>query len=472
MSEFERLADQCARAGARGEAATRVRRHMLSALVCLGRHTVTRHIATCGRQWVDWSADFRLYSRGRVDTEALFGPLRRTIVGNLDPQSPVVTGLDDTRLKKSSRKTPGVKYVRDPLGPPFHVNFILAQRFVQMSMAWSNESGHVRMVPVDFCHAPSPRKPKKSADEQAWNSYRRLCRQHSLARVGHQRLCKMREALDNDGAQERTLLAVVDGGYTNGSFLKDLPKRTCVIGRIRSDAKLYHMPEEQQGKGRPRIYGPQAPTPEQLRQDPSIPWQTVEAYACGKTHKFRVKTLAPLRWRATGKQHTLRLVVVAPLGYKLRKNAKTYYRKPAYLICTDTDVSIQHILQHYIWRWDIETNFRDEKTVLGIGQAQVHHPKSVSNVPTLTVAAYAALLTAALSLHGLSSDALQLAPPKWRRQHPRRATTQDLITQLRHDLWGDAFNLSHFAYQNRPQTNPEKNRPPLHSALFYAASQA
>jgi len=449
-----------------------VRRHMLSALVCLGRHTVTRHIATCGRQWVDWTADYRLYSRRRLDTDALFAPLRKTVVGALEPQSPVVVGLDDTRLKKSSRKTPGVRYVRDPLGPPFHVNFILAQRFVQMSMAWPKETGQLRMVPVDFCHAPSPRKPKRTADEQAWNSYRCLCRQHSLARVGHGRLCKMREALDNDGAEQRTLAAVVDGGYTNGSFLLDLPPRTYVIGRIRSDAKLYYMPKEQQGKGRPRIYGPQAPTPEQLRQDPTIPWQTVEAYACGKTHQFRLKTLAPLRWRATGKQHTLRVVVVAPLAYRLRKNGKTHYRKPAYLICTDTELPIKDILQQYIWRSDIESNFRDEKTMLGVGQAQVHHPESVSNVPALTVAAYGAMLTAALSLYGLSPHALQLAPPKWRRQQPRRATTQDLITQLRHDLWGDAINLSHFAYQHRPETNPEKNRPPIHSALFYAASQA
>ncbi len=108
-----------------------MQRHLLSTLVCLGRHTLTGHIATAGRQDVDWSADYRLYSKGRVDTEALFAPLRTTIVNRLDPKQPVVVSMDDTRLKKSSRKTPGVKYTRDPLGPSFHVNFILAQRFAQ-----------------------------------------------------------------------------------------------------------------------------------------------------------------------------------------------------------------------------------------------------------------------------------------------------------------------------------------------------
>jgi len=92
-----------------------------------------------------------------VDSETLFAPLRNAVVDALDRQSPVVTAIDDTRVKKSSRKTPGVRYVRDPLGPTFRVNFMLAQRFVQMSMAWPNETGQVRMVPVDSCHAPSPR---------------------------------------------------------------------------------------------------------------------------------------------------------------------------------------------------------------------------------------------------------------------------------------------------------------------------
>jgi hypothetical protein len=450
-----------------------VQRHLLSTLVCLGRHTLTGHIATAGRQDVDWSADYRLYSKGRVDTEALFAPLRTTIVNRLDPKQPVVVSMDDTRLKKSSRKTPGVKYTRDPLGPSFHVNFILAQRFIQTSMAWPNQEGQARMIPIDFTHAPTADKPKKDADEEAWKSYRQAQREKVLGKVGQQRLHALRQALDEEHkGRERSLVCVVDGGYTNRTFLKDLPQRTCVIGRIRGDAKLYHLPEEQAPTGRRRIYGDGAPTPEQLRQDDTVPWRRIPAHACGKRHLFRIKTLCPLRWRATSDKCTLRLVVIAPLRYRLSKKAKALYRKPAYLICTDPDMPLEALLQYYLWRWDIEVNFRDEKSLLGVGQAQVHHTDSVRSVPALSVASYAILLTAALNLYGLDGNAIKLCPPKWQRYTPPRASAQKLIAQLRNDLWGDAIRLSHFGKQSPSKEKSRKDRPPIDAALFYGASRA
>ena len=400
----------------------------------------------------------------------MFTPLRQTVVERLPENAPAVVALDDTRVKKWSPKTPGTKYMRDPLGPPFQVNLQLAQRFLQVSMAWENGEGPARLIPIDFQHAPVPKKPRPRASQQEWEHYRHACRETALPRVASQRLHALRQALDREGRKNRPLVSVVDGGYSNRTFLKALPERTTVIGRIRADAKLYFLPEQQPEKGRRRVYGPTAPTPEQLRCDPSVPWQAVRAYACGKSHDFKVKTLGPIRWRATGKEHDLRLIVIAPLSYRLRKGGKLLYRKPAYLICTDPDMNLENILQYYLWRWDIEVNFRDEKTVLGVGQAQVHHPDSVGNVPALSVAAYALLLTAATKLYGLSKENDLLPPPKWRKQKQTRASTQNLLQQLRHDLWGRAIQFSHFASQQHSRTKSEKYSPDLYSSLFYGAS--
>jgi hypothetical protein len=44
-------------------------------------------------------------------------------------------------------------------------------------------------------------------------------------------------------------------------------------------------------------------------------------------------------------------------GYRLREGSKLLYRQPAFLICTDSTLSVQHLLQSYLWRWDIEVNF-------------------------------------------------------------------------------------------------------------------
>ena len=46
----------------------------------------------------------------------------------------VFTGTDGTLLRKTGRKIPGAAYTSAPLSPPFYVNLVLSQRFVQSSV--------------------------------------------------------------------------------------------------------------------------------------------------------------------------------------------------------------------------------------------------------------------------------------------------------------------------------------------------
>ena len=253
-----------------------------------------------------------------------------------------------------------------------------------------------------------------------------------------------RQQLDQDsGSAQRPLEVVVDGRFTNRVVLQQLPSNTVLIGRVRKDAKLYHLPAPPPAgvRGRGRLDGERAPTPQQLRCDEDVEWETVQAWAAGKVHGFRVKTLSPLRWRPAGGQRNLRLVVIAPLAYRPRPDAKRLYRQPAYLIVSDPDLSLQSIVQHYVRRWEIEVNFRDQKTLLGVGEAQVRHPRSVAEVPRMIVAAYSWLLLAARRAGQASPDALP--PPKWQAgKKKQRATTQDLLQRLRAEPWGEG--LRHF----------------------------
>src|SRR5690606_19611470 len=144
-------------------------------------------------------------------------------------------------------------------------------------------------------------------------------------------------------------------------------------------------------------------------------WQSLAAFAAGKRHHFKVKTLAqPVLWRKSGAQRPLRVVVIAPVSYRLRQGSRLLYRKPAFLLCTDPDKPLQEVLQAYLWRWGIEVNFRDEKTLLGVGEAQVRTPAANRNQPAVTVAAYALLWLAALKLLDEGQAPPQLQLPKWR----------------------------------------------------------
>ena len=95
----------------------------------------------------------------------------------------------------------------------------------------------------------------------------------------------------------------------------------------------------------------------------------MKAWDAGKLHDFNVKIVKDVKWRPAGQHHTLQLMVIRPLAYRLSANSKLLYRKPAYLICTDNQMSAEKMLQNYIWRWEIEVNIRDEKTLIGCGKA-------------------------------------------------------------------------------------------------------
>ena len=83
-------------------------------------------------------------------------------------------------------------------------------------------------------------------------------------------------------------------------------------------------------------------------------------------------------------------------------------------------------------------NFRDEKTLLGTGDAQVRTAASTHHQPAVTVAAYAFLWLAALQLRESGAPPLSLLPPKWRHSKTGEAApalhTGDLVRALRCEL--------------------------------------
>jgi hypothetical protein len=445
---------------------------LLSHLVCFGRHTVTGLLRNQDRTQCDWTADYRLYSEDRFDEDKLFGQVRSEIEQLSGPEAPLVVAMDDSLLRKTGRKIYGSRYQRDPLSPPFHVNFVRGLRVLQISAAVRQGSdGAARMIPIDFQHAALPAKPRKDASAEAHAAYQKQRAEKNINLVGGNRLLHLRQQMDQNGSAQRRLLATIDGRFTNSTVLRALPERTTLIGRVRKDSAFHFAPQSQPERGRKRTYGERCPTPEQLLKDDSQPWQTVPAYAAGKRYEFRVKTLAPVFSRMNGARCPLRLIVIEPVPYRNSKQSKLERREPAFLICTDPELALSELLQIYLWRWDIEVNFRDEKTILGAGQAQVRSENSNQNAPALAVAAYALLLLAAVKTYGTQERPATIASPKWYKRKPeQRVTTNELINQLRYELWAPALqnHFSGLSSRAAHHQNAQKSELPLSSAIFFS----
>lgn len=450
----------------------RLQQHMLGLLLSPVKSTVSNLICTRGGQHADWTADYRLYSKERVDESVLFGSVRDALIDNLAPGDPLVVALDDTIMRKTGKKIHGSGWKRDPLGPPFQTNLVLAQRYLQFSAAWPLEHGDSRMVPIDFLHAPTPVKPPKNANPEQRESYREALKQQNLNCQALKRL----EILRRETPAARHLILAGDGSYTNKTILRGKPAGSTYIGRTRKDMVMHYPPAVVAGaSGRPPRYGALAATPDQLRQDESVPWQNVAAFAAGKRHEFRIKTIDPVLWRKAGADLLLRIVVIGPLGYRLRNGSKLLYRQPAYLICTDPDLPLEKLLQYYLWRWGIEANFREEKTLIGTGDAHVRTAASNQHLPAVTVAAYAMLWTVALQARAGGANLQGLAPPKWRKDRADDGSlpsTGDLLRLLRYETWAGALRpatFHHFVTKAPPFTNAQKPKPDLPATLFAAA---
>jgi len=456
----------------------RAERLSLDVLACIGRHQITKWLAAGGRLFQDWSADYRFFSEDVWDPRALFRPIFDGVIEFLSPGGPVVSALDDTRLKKTGTKIPGVSYQRDPLSPHFHTNLVRSLRYLQMSLMLPGGElpGPARSIPVRFQHVPPVPKPKKKAPEEVWKAYRKKRRAENLSTHAVAMLRQVRAELDEvHHAHDRILITGVDGSYCNKTTLRARVPRHVLIARIRKDAVLSYLPtpDDQRARGTRRKYGQPVPTPEALLKDESVPFQDVQAFAAGQLRTFRVKTIGPVLWAEAGADLPLRLVVIAPVGYRLRAGGKLLYRQPAFLICTDPNLPLQKIVQYYLWRWDIEGNHRDEKQLVRVQDPQVWSALSVDRAPPFAVATYARLLLAGAQALGRDATEPTFPQPKWRACSPkRRLSTSDYLQQLRSEVWRRAIptlagNSGHFLTTPSPATKSPESHLPIRQAVLY-----
>ena len=251
---------------------------------------------------------------------------------------------------------------------------------------------------------------------------------------------EMRRTLDRSGLESRELICALDGSYCNRTVWRAGLERTRIIARTRKNARLCFAATQ---KG--RVYARETWTPLSVYEDKSRAWSTVQAFFGGQWRDIRYKEVGSFLWRSAGRNKTLRLIVLAPTPYRVSRNGRRFYRQESFLLTDDLTTDVAVLVQAYLDRYQIEFNHRDEKSVLGVGQAQVWSEKSTPRVPEFIVAAYSALLLAGLAAYGPTRTREYRELPKWRRR-ARRPSCQDLVTLLRQQI----------SKEKEPMSDPEQ----------------
>jgi hypothetical protein len=280
--------------------------------------------------------------------------------------------------------------------------------------------------------APVVKKPGRKATQQEWTRYGSEKKQKNLSRQFVSLLQELRQHLNQTGSEKKPLVVAGDGSFCNRTVLAEpwQEQGVSLVLRCRKDIVLC----KQARTGTQRFYGTNKFSPEQVRRwDGVAPWQNTSIFHGGRYRNVRYKEIGPVYWQRGGKKQPLRLIVLASTGYRQSKNGRRQYHKPAYLLTTDLKTPAALLIQDYFDRWAIEVNHRDEKEILGVGQAQVWNEKSVCKVPALIVAMYSWLLLSALECYGPTRTHAYLPLPAWRRP-VRRASCQDMVALLRKQL--------------------------------------
>ena len=251
--------------------------------------------------------------------------------------------------------------------------------------------------------------------------------------------------------QGRKLVIAGDGGYTNSTVCRAILPGNAFVGRIRKDARIFSRPADgRTGRGRKKYYGDALPTPHEIQSDGS-PWAEATASTGNGRHVFGLKSVTGVRSKLTGDKD-VKVVIVRPLRYRLGKGKRLLYRDAAYLICTDPDMSDAEILQTYLKRWEIEINFRDEKSTFGIHQSQTRAETAVKTYPAFVAAVYGLFLLAAKSRFGDTNPAVY---PKWRlTKTVWRSSTANYLSAFRAESLIGAAQKNGFMPSRTDDTKP------------------
>lgn len=417
---------------AQDRTAGRAIRQALASLVCLGRRTLTRIIWVVGRENNNLSGEYSLHSRSEWCAEELFRPIAREALQYCRGRFVGIVG-DDTSIKKTGIRIKQAFWQRDPMSPKFNVNLRLGIRFLQFALVLplhKTFQAAARTIPILFEEASAVKRPRKGRKnyEEEFKQYKELRKTQNLCARTVKCLDKTRLLLDDCQASDKIMVFIGDGAFCNRTIFSFQTERTQLLVRARKDAKLCKRSDSPK-----RFYDEKKFTPQEVANDDSIRWKQTRLTYGGKTRLVRYKELSDIYWETGAKRRSLRLFVVAPTAYRVRKTGRQRYRETAFLLTTVVKENSKNLLQLYFDRWQIEVNHREEKDTLGLGQAQLHNFTAVPKQPALVVAAYSALILAALIAYGPFRTDDYLPLPRW-RANANRPSCLDLITLLRKQL--------------------------------------
>jgi hypothetical protein len=104
LDNFNELINSCFNSFSQRRIAERVKSMAIGLISCYGRHTVTGMLTGCGKQFVDWSAAYRIFSQNRINIEEMNRTILKEVASIQASSENIVAHMDDTLIRKKVRR--------------------------------------------------------------------------------------------------------------------------------------------------------------------------------------------------------------------------------------------------------------------------------------------------------------------------------------------------------------------------------
>ena len=337
---------------------------VLGEVFTFARHTVTQLLMSLGLTGQEWSAWYRLFSRGRFPAERASAVLLAETLAHVAADEVYVVAGDGTQTPRSSHKIEDSGWLRNPRTPPFRVGIHAAQRWFHGAWLMPAEKGYSRALPLRWQPAFTAKSRLKAHEPcKEWEAAANFLRW-----VKEQLVAARRPA--------QPVLMVADGHYDNLGLWNALPDGVTLLSRSAKNRVLYELPPQVQGgHGRRRLYGPRAQTPQQLWRERKG-WQSLTLCVRGRRRHLQVKVRGPFLRQGTATRPLMLIVV------RGKANPRTRRDPLPFLVNAVQDAAgawqlplpVEQLLFWAWQRWEVEVAHRELKSNFGLGHKQCWQP--------------------------------------------------------------------------------------------------
>jgi len=319
-------------------------------LFASGRRTVTTWLRAAGVEGDFQDYYYFLTCVGRK-SESIATRLVVVLLRTLPLTKRLLLVIDDSPTKRYGPKVEGADVHHNPTPGPADQPFLYGHVWVTVSLALRHPEWGPLALPLRAMLYVRRQTMATIPKERRW--YRFATKLQLAARLVEWIVPLLKRA-------GKTVWVVIDGGYTKRPFLRRALKTgVTIVGRLRKDAALHDLPPQRKkrGRGRPRKYGKNRFSLAK-RAGQKRGWKTTACTVYGKQATKTYKTF---------------LATYGPVGGVIRvvlvKEDHGWYA----FFCTDSNASVQEIVEAFADRATIEQDFHDVKEVWGSGQQQVRN---------------------------------------------------------------------------------------------------